>query len=50
MAVGRGWISERVAIPKLSTRGLKSIARLAFSREEIEHLLMHMVEWSKKED
>ena len=48
VAVSRGWISERVAIPKLSTRGLKSIARPAFSREEIEHLLVYMVEWSTK--
>jgi integrase len=48
VAVSRGWISERVAIPKLSTRGLKSIARPAFSREEIEHLLVYMVEWSAK--
>jgi integrase len=48
VAVSRGWISERVAIPKLSTRGLKSIARPAFSREEIEHLLVYMVKWSSE--
>ena len=45
VAVNRGWISERVAIPKLSTRGLKSIARPAFSREEIDALLLYMVKW-----
>jgi integrase len=48
VAIGRGWISERVAIPKLSTRGQKSIARPAFSRAEIEALLVYMVEWSKQ--
>jgi integrase len=47
VAVARGWISERVAIPKLSTRGQKSKARPAFSREEIDKLLVYMVEWSK---
>jgi integrase len=48
VAVDRGWISERVAIPRLSTRGQKSVARPAFSREEIEKLLVYMVEWSKQ--
>jgi integrase len=37
-----------VAIPKLSTRGLKSIARPAFSRLEIKHLLAYMVESNAK--
>jgi hypothetical protein len=41
--VSRGWICERIVIPKLSTRGLKSIARPAFSRAGIEHLLVYMV-------
>ena len=48
VAVARGWTSERVAIPKLSTRGQKSKARPAFSREEIDKLLVYMVEWSKQ--
>ena len=48
VAVARGWTSERVAIPKLSTRGQKSKARPAFSREEIDRLLVYMEEWSKK--
>jgi integrase len=48
IAVARGWTSERVAIPKLSTRGQKSKARPAFNREEIDKLLEYMVEWSKK--
>ncbi len=48
VAVSRGWISERVAIPKLSTRGLKSTARPAFSRDEIDKLLLFMVEWSSE--
>jgi hypothetical protein len=32
VALSRGWISERVAMPKLSTRGLNSIACPGFSR------------------
>jgi integrase len=48
VAIGRGWISERVAIPKLSTRGLKSIVYPAFSREEIDALLLYMVKWSSE--
>lgn len=48
IAIGRGWISERVTIPKLSTVGLKSIARPAFSREEIERLPLYMVKWSSE--
>jgi integrase len=45
-AVNKGWISERVAIPKLTARGLKGKTRPAFSREEINHLLEFMVSWS----
>jgi integrase len=44
VAVSRGMISEGVAIPKLSTQGLKSTARPAFSRDEIDKLLLFMVE------
>jgi len=45
-AVNKGWISERVAIPKLTARGLKGKTRPAFSREEINHLLEFMESWS----
>lgn len=45
-AVSRGWISERAAIPKLSTRGLKSNPRPAFTRSEITHLLTFMETWA----
>jgi integrase len=47
-AVNRGWISDAVPVPKLSTRGEKSQPRPAFNRAEIEHLLVYMVEWSTK--
>ena len=47
VAVAKGWVSEQVAIPKLSTQGRKSKARPAFNREEIDRLLVYMVEWSK---
>jgi integrase len=48
VAVARGWISERVAIPKLSTIGLKGTSRPAFNRAEIDQLLAFMVVWSKE--
>lgn len=44
-AVNKGWISERAPIPKLNGGGLKSQARPAFSREEIDHLLVYMETW-----
>lgn len=48
VAVNKGWISEKVAIPKLSTRGLKSQPRAAFNREEIEKLFAYMEKWAKE--
>ena len=47
-AVQRGWISENAAIPKLSTQGLKSVARPAFTRQEINLLLEYMQTWQHK--
>jgi integrase len=47
-AVNRGWISDAVPVPKLSTRGEKSKPRPAFSRDETERLLAYMVEWEKQ--
>jgi integrase len=47
-AVNRGWISSQVAIPKLNTRGEKSRPCPAFSKEEIEKLLIFMELWSKQ--
>lgn len=46
VAVNKGWVSERVAIPKLTSRGKKGVARPAFNREEINALLEYMVNWS----
>jgi integrase len=46
-AVNKGWISERTPVPKLSDGGLKSSPRPAFSREEIDYLLMYMESWSQ---
>jgi hypothetical protein len=45
--VGKGWISERAAIPKPSTRGEKSKPRPAFSKDEIEKLLAILETWSR---
>jgi integrase len=47
-AVFRGWISEKTAIPKLSTRGLKSNPRPAFTRSEITYLLTFMATWAEQ--
>ena len=44
-AVARGWISERVPVPKLSTMGTKSVPRPAFTRDEINYLLKFMETW-----
>jgi len=44
-AVERGYISERVPVPKMSVKGLKSKPRPAFSEEEMNTLLMFMQTW-----
>ena len=44
-AVARGWISERVPVPKLSTIGAKSVPRPAFTRDEITYLQKFMESW-----
>jgi integrase len=44
-AVARGWISERVPVPKLSTMGAKSVPRPAFTRDEITYLQKFMETW-----
>lgn len=45
MAVTRGWISERVPVPKMTASGQKSKPRPAFTREEIDFLLKYMETW-----
>jgi integrase len=47
-AINRGWISREAAIPKLSTRGQKSVPRPAFDRDEVDQLLAFMDGWSKE--
>jgi integrase len=47
-AINRGWISREAAIPKLSTRGQKSVPRPAFDRDEVDQLLAFMAGWSKE--
>ena len=44
-AVERGFISERVPVPKLTTKGEKGKARPAFSEEEIKYLLEYKETW-----
>jgi integrase len=48
VAVERGYISERVPVPKLTTKGEKGKTRPAFSEEEITHLLTFMETWQHK--
>jgi integrase len=45
VAVERGYISERVPVPKLTTKGEKGTTRPAFSEDEIKHLLAFMERW-----
>lgn len=45
VAINKGWLSDKVAIPKLTSRGQKSTTRPAFSREEIDKLLLFMESW-----
>jgi integrase len=45
-AVEKGWLSEKAAVPKLSTRGEKGKARPAFNADEVAKLLQYMVQWS----
>jgi integrase len=45
VAVERVYISDRVPMPKLTTRGEKGTTRPAFSEDEIEHLLAFMDGW-----
>ena len=46
VAVNKGWLSDKVAIPKLTSRGQKSTARPAFSREEMDKLVTFMKTWA----
>jgi integrase len=45
VAVEHGYISERVPVPKLTTKGEKGTTRPAFSEEEIVKLLAFMETW-----
>lgn len=45
-AIEQGWLSDRVAIPRLSRKGRKGSARPGFSREELAKLLAFLAQWS----
>ena len=47
-AVSRGYISERVPVPKLTSKGEKGKTRPAFSGEEIVQLLEFVQQWQHK--
>ncbi len=46
-AIEQGWLSDRVAIPRLNRKGRKGSARPGFSREELAKLLAFLAEWSQ---
>ena len=46
-AVQYGWLSERIAIPKMSRKGEKGETRPAFTAEEIAKLQKFMIEWER---
>ena len=47
-AIERGYLSERVPVPKLTTKGEKGKTRPAFSQDEIDTLLAFMDTWQNK--
>ena len=47
-AIAKGWLSERAAVPKLTTRGMKSTSRPAFSNDEVAKMLAYMQTWAEK--
>ena len=47
-AVRHGYISERVPVPKLTTRGEKSRARPAFTEDEVAQLFTYMDTWQQQ--
>ena len=47
-AVEHGYISEATPVVRLSTVGVKSVARPAFTEAEIEHLFALMHQWKHK--
>ena len=47
-AIQRGWISDRVPLPKLSRKGEKGSVRPAFTAEEIAKLRAFMPSWETK--
>jgi integrase len=47
-AIQRGWISERVPLPKLSRKGEKGSVRPAFTAEEVAKLRAFMPSWETK--
>jgi integrase len=47
-AVAKGFISERVPVPKLTARGEKGKTRPAFTEQELEQLFAFMDQWQTK--
>jgi integrase len=45
MAVQQGWLSDRVPVPKLTSKGDKGSTRPAFTEEEVHRLLVYMEHW-----
>jgi integrase len=46
-AIEQGWLSDKVAIPRLNRKGKKGSARPGFSKEELAKLMAFLPEWSR---
>jgi len=46
-AIEQGWLSDRVAMPRLNRKGKKGSSRPSFSREELVKLMAFMPDWSR---
>ena len=47
-AVQRGWLSDRIPIPKLTRKGLKGEIRAGFTEKEMSNLRLFMADWRNK--
>ncbi len=46
-AIEQGWLSDKVAIPRLNRKGKKGSARPGFCREELSKLMAFLPEWRR---
>jgi len=44
-AIAHGWVSDKLPVPKLNVRGVKSVVRPAFTQAEIENIRERLKTW-----